>query len=531
VTEEGESATSHVIIVRHGGPLSSIATHGKDGEKDWLYYRPSTEATLIYAPTRGIVEVCAASPSVRQDVAMAFAEVSLEQDLSNKPLSFKLYDLSRFRQSLTLPLHQPGDLRVERVGVVEVDLCLSDPLRRLTLRVPAADDIEAVAEQDLGSRRLLRQYPVVRLVVAVEYWPPEGRRTRALKLSLSAPNRCNLRGNPDPELRKLGYDLLEHWGVLQALRTLGPDDGRRLLPSLLALYDLGADILLEHELAERGFDVAAFSSHGFLQPAGRLTSMLVDEDDGCPELVEVYPGIGGTGEFEDFHGGTAWQPKALVTKYRVNQDWVRETVLRGLLPMLPGRAVATPVAALHRLGEISLGDEAVVCYLARGLSDPRIVRSVEDHLRGGTTPGYGLILAAGEPGVGFLGSNVVLDVTPFLRGEIDGPAIDLEQLRLAYLAARQRARNGNTVELVKAGDGLATLHVPGKPPLTLTGENQIRMFDKLVTAFLKGTLLVPTSTLIEGTSCRTPKQAFSNWNDIVDVYLCSPRKGYWQLVT
>ena len=108
-----------MIIVRHGGPLSSVATHGEDGGKDWLYYRPSTEATLIYSPSSWHRRGVRSSPSMRQDMAVAFAEVGLGEDLSNKPLSFKLYNLTRFRGSLTLPLHQPGGLRVERVSVVE----------------------------------------------------------------------------------------------------------------------------------------------------------------------------------------------------------------------------------------------------------------------------------------------------------------------------------------------------------------------------------------------------------------------------
>ena len=115
-----------------------------------------------------------------------------------------------------------------------------------------------------------------------------------------------------PSLRKLGYDLLEHWGVLQPLRTLGPDDRRRLLSALLALYDLGATTWTEHELSERGFDVEAFAGHGFVEPAGRLRDLLIDEDDGSPEVVQVGAGIGETGEFEDFGGRPAWVPKTLV---------------------------------------------------------------------------------------------------------------------------------------------------------------------------------------------------------------------------
>ena len=530
LAEEGETERNHVIIVRHGGPLSSVATHGEDGGKDWLYYRPSTEATLIYSPSRGIVEVCANSPSMRQDMAVAFAEVGLGEDLSNKPLSFKFYNLTRFRGSLTLPLHQPGGLLVERISVVEAEVCLGDRRRRLTLKVPAEDTIDAVADEHLGGPRLLRQHPVVRVVIAVEYWPAEGKRIRTLKITLSEPNRCNLRGNANAALRKLGYDLLEHWGVLQPLRTLGPDDRRRLLSALLALYDLGATTWTEHELSERGFDVEAFAGHGFVEPAGRLRDLLIDEDDGSPEVVQVGAGIGETGEFEDFGGRPAWVPKTLVKTYRVNTDWVLETVLKELLPGRSVRSARRVIPALECLGELELGDEVVVCYLARGLLDARTVRRLEDHLRGSAGTGYGLILSAGEPGVGFLGSNVVLDVRTFMNAAIDQPALDFDQLRLAYLSSRQRARNGSVVELIASPFGTATLHIPGKAPISITGAKQIGIVDKLVEAHRRGTRLVPTGELLKDTSCATPKQAFSNWIELENTYIGSPKKGFWQLL-
>ena len=46
------------------------------------------------------IEVCADSPVVRQTVSDSFAEVALGHDISQKPLTWKRYNLSRFRYSL-----------------------------------------------------------------------------------------------------------------------------------------------------------------------------------------------------------------------------------------------------------------------------------------------------------------------------------------------------------------------------------------------------------------------------------------------
>ena len=203
VDEDDADSPSHIVIVRHGDVLTSVAEHRQDGARTWHYYNPSNEITVIYTPSRGVVEVCAKSPSLRQDVAVAFAETGLEQDLSAKPLSFKLYNLSRFRKSLSLPFFEPDGFRLELSGLSRRNRPY-DPGHRLSLKVTAADDIEAVADRVLGSANVFRKAPITRVVIAVQYWPTEGRgRTRTLRIALSHPNRCDLRSERDPELRRL----------------------------------------------------------------------------------------------------------------------------------------------------------------------------------------------------------------------------------------------------------------------------------------------------------------------------------------
>ncbi|MEH0072889.1 hypothetical protein V6L77_26000 [Pannonibacter sp. Pt2-lr] len=58
-----------MLIVRHGGPLSSVHDHRDDGRRGTIYYRPPNEATLIYTPAIRQIEVCADSPVVRQAVS------------------------------------------------------------------------------------------------------------------------------------------------------------------------------------------------------------------------------------------------------------------------------------------------------------------------------------------------------------------------------------------------------------------------------------------------------------------------------
>jgi len=60
----GQEIPQHLLIVRHGGPLSSVAEYQEaDGSRQERYYRPLNEATLLFSPDEGVIEVFSASPS------------------------------------------------------------------------------------------------------------------------------------------------------------------------------------------------------------------------------------------------------------------------------------------------------------------------------------------------------------------------------------------------------------------------------------------------------------------------------------
>ena len=108
---------SIMLIVRHGGPLSSVYNHRDDGRRATIYYRPPNEVTLIYTPSLRQIEVCADSPLVRQQVSDTFAEVALNHDISQKPLTWKRYNLTRFRSSLELERPAGSMRRARRPGI------------------------------------------------------------------------------------------------------------------------------------------------------------------------------------------------------------------------------------------------------------------------------------------------------------------------------------------------------------------------------------------------------------------------------
>lgn len=90
---------------------------------------------------------------------------------------------------------------------------------------------------------------------------------------------------------------------------------------------------------------------------------------------------------------------------------------------------------------------------------------------------------------------------------------------------------GIPVELIRNGPHVATLYVPGRLPLSITGAVKITIVERLVEAYRKGSPAVLTKVLLDGLKPTSPSQAFREWKEIVDVYIGQKgQRGSWQLV-
>ncbi len=105
-----------------------------------------------------------------------------------------------------------------------------------------------------------------------------------------------------------------------------------------------------------------------------------------------------------------------------------------------------------------------------------------------------------------------------------GPAVEIR----GGLFADQRFAG-----LVLALQQSATLHIPGRDPLSLVGNEQITIFERLVVAWNSGSPDKQVKELMAGFSSRSPQQAFrpQMWDSIRGVYIGKGVKnGYWRLV-
>lgn len=532
----GQATPQHLLIVRHGGPLASVAEYVEtDGSRRQRYYRPLNEATLIYAPAQNLLEVFAASPAVRQHLAACFAETALGHDLSGKPLTLRQYRMGRFVESLRLPLPSIDGYDIERAAVVEVAARPDNYKHRLSLKVSADDDIESVAQALLGQDHLFRRAAAIsRVVIAVRYTRHGSAKRKTLHIKLSEPNRCNLRSNRDPVQRDLGYALLTAWGILHQVKPLTTADERALFPALLQLFDQVTKEAPGKFFIERSIDPEALADGGFIERRGRQQTLLIEEGDAVVEVPLRSAGKPGWVAYEHPHDGRRVElPACVAEQYAIRRAWLDEIVYKCLKPALASFACKPLDACLTYLGRIRLDAQEVPCYIARALHDVKTLNRLDTLLRAAGEPGIGLMLSAGSDHPLCLGANVIVPLVEYLQPQGEA-VLDLAGLARAYGQGKALARGGMAVELVKHGAS-ATLYIPGKPPLLLVGEKQIAIFDVLVKAYQKGSPIVKTSDAMAGSESFSPSTAFrkEQWATIKGVYLdLAPgvKRGAWMLL-
>ncbi|MEM6942130.1 MAG: hypothetical protein AAF416_17050 [Pseudomonadota bacterium] len=524
---------SIMLVVRHGGPLSSVADHRDDGARATIYFRPANEATLIFTPKMRQIEICAESPRVRQMIAGCFAEKTLGQDLSKKPLTWKHYDLGRFRRSLELPVPEVEGFDVQAARLIELELRLGNWQRKLSLKVAFEDDISEVSDRYLGQSSIVRTADgFSRIVIAARYGVPGEKKLRTLKITISGTRRCNLQSMKDPLERQLGFSLLEAWGIMSRLKPLDERELRQMLPTLLEMLDRTEDTVTGSYLREHGLDRKRLVAAGLLHRDDRQDIVLIEGDEtehgeivlspsATPGMVRVTSPFG-----EDLGD----RPSTDFDRFRLNATWLHEEIVGLVKPLLSTASIEFIDPDLTLLGTMDIDGTEVPLYMARRLHVTKTVARLNDALRSRSNLGIGLVLDCGASGLSHLAANVV---TPLGRHLLDGDgahALSAEDLAFSFRGGQALARGGESVALVQSGAQVAVLRIPGKPTYTVVGANRVLLVQRLVDAFQKGAPGVATPDLLEGFRASGPSQVFGKeWAKVQDVYIRHAGPKLWKL--
>lgn len=527
--EEGESEEV-LVAVTFFGAYASQKTVRPDKTTEIFYFRPPDEMLLVYSQTRRRIEVCSRDAVERKLVANIFAADALKHDISNKPLTQKTYNLSRFRGSLKLAIPEEEAHRVRRASITEVQVALGDWSRRVALSVAPEDDIDAIARSVFGAiiPKAGGGY-ITKVRFHIEHVDARGRKG-TLQFDVFGRNKSSIQSERDPAKRELGYRLLEAWGVMERIGDLSKPQRKEKLPQLLALYDFTDDNASGRTLDELGIAAGELTGAGYLTRKG-WSDVILFEDD---ELGEVVHNVERDGSRDEatltlVKGGSGPQvPVEDVTKYEIRFDYLRDGLRDVLKPIgLKGR-VREVSGHLHQLGSAQIGLTNAPIYLARGLSDDRLLEAADRLIRGESNRFRGIVFVPQEVRFPYIGCHVVLSLKDHI--DDDTGMIDADAVHSSYEAAIDPAARAAAVHFRKQFYDAAQITVPGQNPRIVTGAKKVKLFERLYFACRDREGGVKLSVLKEYAGFSQLPQLFGDeWDEVNGRYLYSPRRAYWAL--
>ncbi|MEL6599947.1 MAG: hypothetical protein AAFR40_10505, partial [Pseudomonadota bacterium] len=99
-----ETMLEVMVSIAFGGALETKSTFEPDRRIDQITYRPADELILSYRPGIGRIEVCGRNYVARSKAVQLFASEVLKEELSERPLTQRNYDLGPFQKSLDIEI-------------------------------------------------------------------------------------------------------------------------------------------------------------------------------------------------------------------------------------------------------------------------------------------------------------------------------------------------------------------------------------------------------------------------------------------
>lgn len=504
-----EYPPSVLVIVRFAGQQASVATHGESGERRLLYFLPQDEAILIYTPADERIEVAAKRVGVRNAVAECFASVTLDHDVSTKPLTSATYETLRFLNTMDLPLPDIIGFTVLSAKVVDLELRVENWQSRLSLKAGGTADMAALVERYLGPGHVLRRaLGVSRVLMVIGYEQPGQELRKILEIMISDGNNCSLNSERDPVIGNFGRKLLEAWGIIRAFRDLDSTEAIELLPVMAELWELD-------QATQKGTYFSARS----IATKPLEDARLIRRKEIEPILVEAAddPEVDGPAVSDR-------------TIYSIDLDWLRERLITTLKGIIEAAAQEDLAAGLVFLGVMQIDDRDVPCYLARGLDQMKTFIVIDERLRARAGAGPGIVFTSKSAGPNLVGANVVVP----LRAPTEvthNVGADRNAIAGAFRAGRSLALGAGTLELVEEDDGSAArLYLPAGDPLDIFGEHAVRAFRLLVDAARRGLPGVRSGDLIKGSSSSGFEQMIGStrWR-VVEPYVQQIIPRRWKL--
>ena len=522
-----------MLAVVAGGALASQKTFERDKGIDMIRYRPPTELILVYRPSHGSIEVCGREWSDRTSVARLFAQMALGEELSQRPLKQRNYDLRPFARNLDLEVPPALSDRISELHVTEARFALGNYDRKITVAALAGEPIKrlvADALRGLGGRY---GHPFLCDIELFMRVASQKGQPQPLRFSVTNQNRSTLQSETDPEMRKVGFALLEALGVVSTFSKPSQEDVSELLPSLLQLLGHEADTIGWNELRELNLEhkISRLTKLGFLHQRTIAATVLFEDDALGPVEAHVSPDLGHQSVALELIGDALVGQDELdpLLSWAINRGHVRETVLKRLSALDLSERPVDCGHHLLALGECSVGGDRRPAYLWERQGNIKAIEKVDRILRDRSDKSPGIVLTPGQSPVGFLGKYLVVSIGAVIGND---HLPDLERLATLWAEGRAAAAAADGVEFESNGD-FGVLKIPSENPWTIVGWDRVELVRKLYAAWRRGEEGVTTADLISHTKSTSPQAILGpDWKPlIVNRYIYSPRRGRWALKT
>ena len=527
--ERDGSPRQIMIAISAAGARESQKTFEPDRSVGVLQYRPVSELILVYMPSVGRIELCGRQWSDRKIVADVFARDVLGENLSKRPLTQRNYDLSKFKGNLDLDVPELMEDQIRSVDVTELRIALGSYDRKVTLTVVPGEDIDSLRRDVFGA---LRSRHARGFVCDVELFlrvvlPERGE--KSLRFRLTNHNTSTLQSETDPELRAVGFALLEAWGVVQTARNMDDEEREDLLPILLELFDHPSDEISGPELKQVTTDIERLTATSFLRRRQIVETIVIDDEDLGEIRASVAPDLK-RGTADVSLDDTSVDRRVginEVSRWIVNREYILETI-RESLSGLPLSGKARPVSEnVHFLGALDTDKGPLSVFLASRLHEDREFARADRDIRAESEERGGVVFTPTHTPTDYLGSHTMLDLRELLPAE----ELTVRDITDAVRSRGSRAEMGDGVYFKKYSASRAELQIPGPPVWTIVGEKQVLIVERLYQAHAGGEKMVRSQELLDYARASQLGSTFGKeWKDrIRDVYIHSPSSPFWAL--
>ncbi|MEZ0190913.1 hypothetical protein AB9X41_16940 [Ralstonia solanacearum] len=529
--DDGDASVAHCLVVRFAGEQVTAVQVVNRNRHSFCYF-PARDATLVYAPSRKVVEVYAHTLSTRAPLANVLSAHGFKVPLSSRPLNRSRYDLSRFAQPLKGVKPRLDGAKVERLYLAEARALLGHASDTVTIHLDSGAELHDVLGEHWGNHPFSQAAAILGVTLVADLVVAGDATETPLSIVLAEPGRCSLQNERDLRLRRVGTQLLEALGVLKPLNPGSGVDDPDLIGQVARLLECATSPMDGFALAQLGIDIERFEDEGILTEGDRITQKVVELADGtrCAVPLERCADANFVRYRDPLTGDDVMLQARHARRWKVHLNWLREEIITALGSTLQG------VRGRHLdeepvfLGELDVDGSAVALYFATRMGSERQYARVDAALRLRPRAVPGIVLTTSTAPFPFAGTNVVVPIEDVLAPNRSATAVDLARLKVAYRHGHQAAMGGTAISLKVSADGYAAqLSIPGRAPWRVTGKAKIAVLQRLVDAYAAGTPHVNTKKLMEDTGCATPANLFSKtspWRD----YLVRVKGAHaWQL--